>query len=237
MEHWWNDIRHGGRNYSERMRSQFHFVHHKSHMEWTPALAVRNRWPATPEVNQVTKLFSVVIVLFWFELFCLLTVSVERYSYTWSHSLTHTHSVGPPLDEGSARHRDLFVYNTQHSQYTNIHAPNGIRTRNPSKRAAADRRLRPHGYWDRFMLFSYCWNILGDIRGRSVVIGSWTYKGRSVGSNCYLAEGSLLFGSRDWRIGEGLHSAPSHLKLSPMRRVQLVTHRWCRSTPCRATRV
>jgi hypothetical protein len=33
--------------------------------------------------------------------------------------------------------------NTQHSQETNIYAPGGIRTRNPSKRATADPRLRP----------------------------------------------------------------------------------------------
>jgi hypothetical protein len=32
---------------------------------------------------------------------------------------------------------------------TNIHAPGGIRTHNPSKRAAEDSRLRPHGHWDR----------------------------------------------------------------------------------------
>ena len=32
---------------------------------------------------------------------------------------------------------------------TNIHAPGGIRTRNPSKRSAADPRLRPLGHWDR----------------------------------------------------------------------------------------
>ena len=31
--------------------------------------------------------------------------------------------------------------NTQHSQETDIHAPGGIRTRNPRKRAAADPRL------------------------------------------------------------------------------------------------
>jgi len=36
--------------------------------------------------------------------------------------------------------------NTQH---TDIHAPGGIRTRNPSKRAVADPRLRSRGYWDR----------------------------------------------------------------------------------------
>ena len=31
----------------------------------------------------------------------------------------------------------------------NIHAPGGIRTRNPSKWAAADPRVRPSGHWDR----------------------------------------------------------------------------------------
>ena len=38
---------------------------------------------------------------------------------------------------------------TQHSQQTNIHAPSGIRTHNPSKRAAADPRLRPRGHRGR----------------------------------------------------------------------------------------
>jgi hypothetical protein len=38
---------------------------------------------------------------------------------------------------------------TQHSQQTNIHVPGGIRTHNLSKLAAADRRLRPRGQWDR----------------------------------------------------------------------------------------
>jgi hypothetical protein len=32
---------------------------------------------------------------------------------------------------------------------TNIHAPGGIRTHDPSKRAAENPRLRPHGHWDR----------------------------------------------------------------------------------------
>ena len=38
---------------------------------------------------------------------------------------------------------------TQHSQEKDIHAPGGIRIRNPSKRAAADPRLRPRGHSDR----------------------------------------------------------------------------------------
>jgi len=36
--------------------------------------------------------------------------------------------------------------NTQHSQETDIHAPGGIRTLNPSKRAAADTRTRSRGH-------------------------------------------------------------------------------------------
>ena len=53
-----------------------------------------------------------------------------------------------PLDEWSARRRDLYL-TTQHSQQTDIHAPGGIRTRNFSRRAAADLRLRRRGHWDR----------------------------------------------------------------------------------------
>ena len=39
------------------------------------------------------------------------------------------------------------THNTQHSQETEIYAPGGMRTHNPSKRAAADPRLRPRGRW------------------------------------------------------------------------------------------
>jgi hypothetical protein len=47
------------------------------------------------------------------------------------------HTLGrTTLDEGSARRRDLCLHNTRCWQQTSIHAPGGIRTRNPSKRAA-----------------------------------------------------------------------------------------------------
>jgi len=42
--------------------------------------------------------------------------------------------------------------NTQHSQQTDISAPADIRTRNPSKRAAADLRLGHRGPRDRLPL-------------------------------------------------------------------------------------
>jgi hypothetical protein len=39
--------------------------------------------------------------------------------------------------------------NVRHPQQTDIHAPEGIRTHNRSKRAATDPRHRPPGHWDR----------------------------------------------------------------------------------------
>jgi hypothetical protein len=110
--------------------------------------------------------------------------------------LRHTTLGRTPLDEGPARHRDLYLttHNTHNKQTsmpyagffflsgvfplwsifilslyhfvlhvtfyvpyyrafnkhnTNIHASGGIRTHNPSKRAAVDPRLRPRGRWDR----------------------------------------------------------------------------------------
>ena len=50
-----------------------------------------------------------------------------------------------PLEEGSARRRDLYL-TTQHVQQTNIYAPSGIRTRYLSRRSSADPRLRPLGH-------------------------------------------------------------------------------------------
>jgi hypothetical protein len=42
--------------------------------------------------------------------------------------------------------------NTLHLQETDIHDLGGIRTHNPSKRAAADPRLSPRDHWDRLVL-------------------------------------------------------------------------------------
>jgi len=39
--------------------------------------------------------------------------------------------------------------NTQHSQNADFHGPGGIRSRNLSRWAAADQRLRPSGHWKR----------------------------------------------------------------------------------------
>jgi hypothetical protein len=64
---------------------------------------------------------------------------------TFTRFLDHTQRritvVSTPLDEWSARRRDLYLYNKQHSQQADV--PGGIRTNNLSRGAAADLRLRP----------------------------------------------------------------------------------------------
>ena len=47
--------------------------------------------------------------------------------------MTHTTVGRTPVDEWSARRRDLYL-TTQQPQETDIHSPGGIRTRNASKR-------------------------------------------------------------------------------------------------------
>ena len=39
MEQWWNDSDRGEQEYSEKNMSQYHCVHHKSHMNWPGVVA------------------------------------------------------------------------------------------------------------------------------------------------------------------------------------------------------
>jgi hypothetical protein len=78
----------------------------------------------------------------------LFTVGVEGFLLSLDHTQTHT-----PQSVGLLWTRDRPVAETctwqhKHSQETNIHAPGGVGTHDPSKRSAADRRLyiaRPLG--------------------------------------------------------------------------------------------
>jgi len=61
------------------------------------------------------------------------------------------------LEAWSSYRRDLYLTtNNTHNRRTSM-APGGIRTRNPSKRATANPRVRPRSHWDRlvFQIWSF----------------------------------------------------------------------------------
>ena len=72
----------------------------------------------------------------------------SSFDVSWSHTTTRHNRQDSSGRVISPSQRSL-PDNTQHSQQTNIHAPARIRTHDPSRRAAKDLRLRPHGHWDR----------------------------------------------------------------------------------------
>jgi hypothetical protein len=73
-----------------------------------------------------------------------LIVEVSRSHTDTPHSIWLAWTRDRPIAE---------TFTWKHTTLTNkrqdIHAPGGIETRNPSKRAAANSRLRPRGQWDR----------------------------------------------------------------------------------------
>ena len=87
------------------------------------------------------------IVLFVFGATALQWAMASSFSRFLDHTQRRTTVGRIPLDEWSARRRDPYMtkHNT-HNRY--INDPGGIRTHNLSRRAAADLRLRPRGYWD-----------------------------------------------------------------------------------------
>jgi hypothetical protein len=81
----------------------------------------------------------------------LLIAEVSRSYSDTLHSVGLLWTSGQPVAETSARN------NTQHPRETDLHVPCGIRTRNPSKRAVADPRLKPRGHWDRHRTLFVTW--------------------------------------------------------------------------------
>jgi hypothetical protein len=82
------------------------------------------------------------------DLFYLLTVGRRGCLVSFDHTQTHTTVCRTPLDEGSARRRDLYL-TTQTLTRDKHPCPCENRTHDPSKRSAADLLLRPRGHWDR----------------------------------------------------------------------------------------
>ena len=61
------------------------------------------------------------------------------------------------MNKWSARRKGRYLLNTtQSNTRDNVHALSDIRTRDPSKRAASDLRLRPHGHWYWLVMLIVC---------------------------------------------------------------------------------
>jgi hypothetical protein len=113
--------------------------------------------PATCQAHSITLHFTALTILNevykWIPFFFhgSSAPSGPRPPHFWAFntSLRHTTLGWTPLDDWSARRRDLYltIHNTHNRQ--NFMPPGEIRTRNPSKRVAADLRLRPRGHRDR----------------------------------------------------------------------------------------
>jgi hypothetical protein len=82
-------------------------------------------------------------------LFYLLVHSRCRgFIFSLDHTQTHTSVSRTPLDEGSAHRRDLYLTTqTLYKRQTSM----PLVGFDPSKRTAADLRLRPRGHWDQQM--------------------------------------------------------------------------------------
>jgi len=121
-------------------------------------------------------------------------------SFTWflDHTQRRTTVGRTPLDDWSARHKDLFLTTHNTHKRENIQALGGIRTHNPSKISAVDPRLRPRGHWDRPLMeygptdsFRRAMNGTGTTGSRTVV---WTECMWQAESFTFLHMRALLLG-------------------------------------------
>jgi hypothetical protein len=108
------------------------------------------------------------------------TVSTGTGSPHWrgfTISIRHTTLTKTPLDEWSARRRDLYL--TTHKTHTRqtCKPPSGIQNHNPSKQAATDPWLRERGPWDRKeLLVMHC--VFCEVQARQCSSQTWPWRPR-----------------------------------------------------------
>ena len=105
---------------------------------WQLASRIRTELQFRPDPAHKLSANLHFVIFSWFRSPC------GSRSPLWGSSITHRHTTlgKTPLD-----HRwDLYLTTHNPHKRQAIHAPDGIRTRNPRKLAAADAHLRPHGH-------------------------------------------------------------------------------------------
>jgi len=119
-------------------------------------------WPRLLTHCRWRRLWLHLITLKWH--YALSHTRAHSHTRTLTHTLTHTQSVGLFGKRIGPKQRPR-PDNTQHSQETDTHVLAGMRTRNPSKRAATDPRLRPSGHqeyfrkWKIFTAIKICFSV------------------------------------------------------------------------------
>ena len=130
---------------------------------------------ATCDVSKhtcISFLQGIVNVRFFF-CSCGAAAQCPAMTFSFLRFLDHTQrrvTVGrTPLDEWSARRRDLYL--TTHNAHDKHPCPGGIRTHDLSRRAAADLRLRPRDQWDCHECPIYRSNLLRFNNSSNVMLG------------------------------------------------------------------
>jgi hypothetical protein len=98
--------------------------------------------PQSCSVWQCSFYSSAMFCLFVFGMTAPQQARASSFTGFLDHTRWRTTVSRTPLDELSARCRDLYLT-------PNVHVPSGIWIHNLGRRAAEDPRLRPHGHWDR----------------------------------------------------------------------------------------
>ena len=95
----------------------------------------------------VLAIYFVCVCFFFFWRNCPHWARASSFTRFLDHTQRHTTVGRTLLDERSVPRRDIYL-TTQNTQQPDIHVHSGFRTHNLNRRAAADLRLRPRGYWD-----------------------------------------------------------------------------------------
>ena len=78
----------------------------------------------------------------------------DKHTHTHAHAHAQAHARWKSSGRGIGPSQRTVLENTQQTQDKETSAPGGIRTRDPNKRTAAERRLRPRGHRDRSIFYT-----------------------------------------------------------------------------------
>ena len=120
-----------------RKVAKFSVIRNNSLRTWVRILLYQLSAPSKVIHRLFVRLFSGATALQW--------ARASQFTRFLDHTQRGTTVGRTPLDEWSARLRDLYLHNTQHSQQKDIHAPGW--DLNPQSQQGSV--LRPRGHWDR----------------------------------------------------------------------------------------